>query len=137
MKEWLDENIIEETPEAGTSEAHYLPHRPVSKESSTTKIRPVFDASAREKQRPSLNQCLEKGLNLIEEIPNILLRFRTNKIGVISDIKKAFLQISVHEDDRKDKKISTKPANETTASKTATTKTILSEQSTKNSIATC
>lgn len=100
LKEWLDENVIEEVLDANTSEAHYLPHRPVIKESSTTKIRPVFDASAKEKQRPSLNQCLEKGLNLIEEIPNILLRFRTNKIGVISDIKKAFLQISVHEADR-------------------------------------
>lgn len=100
FREWLAENIIEEAPETTTSEAHYLPHRPVIKESSTTKIRPVFDASAKEKYRPSLNQCLEKGLNLIEEIPNIFLRFRTSKIGVVADIRKAFLQISVHETDR-------------------------------------
>jgi len=40
-------------------EEHYLPHRPVVKESGTTKVRPVFDASARERGQPSLNQCLE------------------------------------------------------------------------------
>ncbi|XP_030747078.1 uncharacterized protein LOC115875693 [Sitophilus oryzae] len=99
FEEWLAENIIE-VPQTNTGEAHYLPHRPVIKESSTTKIRPVFDASAKEKYKPSLNQCLEKGLNLIEEILNIFLRFRTNKIGVVSDIRKTFFQISVHETDR-------------------------------------
>lgn len=101
FNEWLEEGIIEEVFDTNPNiEAHYLPHRPVVKESSTTKIRPVFDASAKERSKPSLNQCLEKGLNLIEEIPNILLRFRANKIGVISDIKKAFLQISLNDADR-------------------------------------
>ncbi|KAJ8977402.1 hypothetical protein NQ317_003183 [Molorchus minor] len=33
-------------------------------------------------------------------IPSILLRFREHKIGVISDIRKAFLQIGVHKSDR-------------------------------------
>ncbi|GFT39867.1 uncharacterized protein TNCV_4037421 [Trichonephila clavipes] len=32
-------------------------------------------------------------------IPSILNRFRLGKIGVISDIRKAFLQISFHEND--------------------------------------
>lgn len=101
LKEWLDEGIIEEVPEEQMdSTSHYLPHRPVLKESSTTKIRPVFDASAREKGQPSLNNCLEKGVNLIELIPSILQRFRVNRIGVVSDIRKAFLQISIQEADR-------------------------------------
>ncbi|XP_072389479.1 uncharacterized protein [Diabrotica undecimpunctata] len=102
FQEWLNDNIIEEVvEEQRNQEAHYLPHRPVIKPSSiTTKIRPVFDASAREKDSPSLNQCLEKGVNLIELIPAILLRFRQQKFGVTSDISKAFLQISVHPKDR-------------------------------------
>ncbi|GFU96681.1 integrase catalytic domain-containing protein [Trichonephila clavipes] len=79
---------------------HYLPHRPVIKENRTSKIRPVFDASARTKGSPSLNDCLEKGPNFIEVIPTILNRFRKYKIGVISDIEKAFLQIGVREQDR-------------------------------------
>ncbi|GFW57902.1 uncharacterized protein TNCV_1418491 [Trichonephila clavipes] len=72
----------------------------VIKENSTSKMRPVFDASARTKGSPSLNDCLEKGPNFIEVIPTILNRFRKYKIGVISDIEKAFLQIGVREQDR-------------------------------------
>lgn len=44
---------------------------------------------------PSLNECLEKGPNLLELIPAIFLRFREGIIGAISDIRKAFLQIMV------------------------------------------
>ncbi|GFU70771.1 DUF1758 domain-containing protein [Trichonephila clavipes] len=66
--------------------------RPVIKlDSQTTKIRPVFDASASEKGKPSLNECLLKGTNLIELIPDILDRFRMYPIGISADIEKAFL----------------------------------------------
>lgn len=102
LLQWLDEGIIEDVPvsEVGFP-GNYLPHRPVIKESSsTTPIRPVFDASARMKGHPSLNQCLQSGPNLIELIPDILLRFREKKIGVVADIKKAFLQISICKEDR-------------------------------------
>jgi len=81
-------------------EGHYLPHRPVVKENSTTKLRPVLDASAREQGRPSLNQCLEKGTNLIEIIPAILLRSRLYQVGVIANIKRGFLQVSLGKEDR-------------------------------------
>ncbi|UYV75046.1 hypothetical protein LAZ67_12002228 [Cordylochernes scorpioides] len=40
------------------------------------------------------------GPNLIEMIPNLMLRFRIGKFGVVADIKKAFLQIEVNERDR-------------------------------------
>jgi hypothetical protein len=63
-------------------------------------VRPVFDASAREPGSPTLNQCLEKGINLIEIILEILLRFRLHQIGVIADIKRAFLQVSLGIEDR-------------------------------------
>lgn len=75
--EWLREGIIEEVPiDEIHNASHYLPHRPVIKErSSTTKVRPVFDASAHVKNQPSLNACLERGPNLIELISSILARF--------------------------------------------------------------
>ncbi|GBM45477.1 hypothetical protein AVEN_210214-1 [Araneus ventricosus] len=80
---------------------NYLPHRPVIKESSsTTAIRPVFDESTTFQGHPSLNQCLHCGPNLIELIPDILVRFRVKKFGVTADIRKAFLQISVSKEDR-------------------------------------
>ena len=101
FKEWLAEGIIERVPtEEQNNWGHYLPHRHVVKEGSTTRIRPVFDASAKERHSPSLNECVEKGPNLIELITSNLLRFRKGKIGVISDIKKAFLQISIDVKDR-------------------------------------
>ncbi|XP_035205803.1 uncharacterized protein LOC118180858 [Stegodyphus dumicola] len=73
----------------------FLPHRPVIKDSTTTKIRPVFDASARESGKCSLNDLLYKGPNLLEIIPEILDRFRIHPIGLSSDIEKAFLMLSI------------------------------------------
>ncbi|GFW16376.1 integrase catalytic domain-containing protein [Trichonephila clavipes] len=59
------------------------------------KIRPVFDASTRDKNQPSLNDCLNRGPNLIELIPDIFDKFRLYTIGLSSDIEKAFLQLSI------------------------------------------
>ncbi|UYV72472.1 hypothetical protein LAZ67_9003283 [Cordylochernes scorpioides] len=69
-------------------------------ENPTTKVRPVFDASAKKKGKLSLNDCLERGPNMIETIPRILNKFRKSEIGVSSDIEKAFLQIGIREEDR-------------------------------------
>ncbi|XP_011698795.1 PREDICTED: uncharacterized protein LOC105456446 [Wasmannia auropunctata] len=101
FQEWLLEGVVERVPDSELNNlGHYLPHRPVVKTHGTTKIRPVFDASACRKGYPSLNQCLETGPNLIELVPSSLNKFREREIGIVSDIKKAFLQISVHENDR-------------------------------------
>jgi len=89
---WLEEGIIEKVPVHEVDrESYYLPHRPVVKREGTTRIRPVFDASAKKKDTPSLNQCLETGHNRIELVPALLHRFREKRIGVTADIAKAFL----------------------------------------------
>ncbi|UYV70147.1 hypothetical protein LAZ67_7001968, partial [Cordylochernes scorpioides] len=102
FQEWLAEGVIEKvSPEDLNRKCHYLPHHPVVKaDSNTTKIRPVFDASCKDKGNLSLNDCLASGPNVIEQIPAILLKFREKAIGLISDIRKAFLQIEVKEEDR-------------------------------------
>jgi hypothetical protein len=98
--DWEAEGIIEVHVD-DKDEGHYLPHRPVFKpESLTTPERPFFDASCRTGKNPSLNQCLEKGPNMLELIPSILLRFRSRMIGVVADIRKAFQMVGVSEDDR-------------------------------------
>ncbi|GFX87384.1 integrase catalytic domain-containing protein [Trichonephila clavipes] len=97
-KEGIIEKIVQDEPKNG-GKFHYLLHRPVFKKNSTSKTRLVFDGSAHHGKSCSLNDCVEKGPNLIEIIPAILKRFRLGKIGVISDIRKAFLQISLHEND--------------------------------------
>ncbi|XP_043466586.1 uncharacterized protein LOC122501306 [Leptopilina heterotoma] len=101
LNEWKEDGIIEEVQHPDPDcKGHFLPHRGVIKEGSTTPLRPVFDASAKGKNLASLNDCLEKGPNLIELISSIVLRFRVRKIGVVADIRKAFLQIAVNEKDR-------------------------------------
>ena len=47
-----------------------------------------------------LNECLHKGLNFDQKILDIFLRFRTYRIVVTADIEKAFLTVSVVEEDR-------------------------------------
>lgn len=98
---WLSGGIIEKVPANDiANKGYYLLHRHVVKEGSTTKIRPVFDASAKTKDSPSLNQCLETGPNLMELIPALLHRFREKRIGVSADITKGFLQLSITPSDR-------------------------------------
>lgn len=98
FQEWLSQGIIEKVEESCSANGHYLPHRPVIKHSNvTTKIRPVFDESAKEKDHPSLNMWLEKGSNHREFIYYILLIFQECAFGVVSDIRKAILQINLHD----------------------------------------
>ncbi|XP_054713683.1 uncharacterized protein LOC129223142 [Uloborus diversus] len=91
FKEWENLNIIERVPDSELeNKCHYLPHRPVIKiDSKTTKVRPVFDASASQRGKPSLNECLFKGMNLIELIPDID-RLRLHPIGLSVSIEKAY-----------------------------------------------
>ena len=104
IKEQLDRGIVEEVSESGlgeVGEVHYLPHHPViRKDKQTTKVRVVFDASCKQGGGPSLNDCLHAGPPLIENIADILIRFRTHKMALIGDIEKAFHMISINEDDR-------------------------------------
>ena len=78
---------------------HYLPHHAVVREDKlTTKLRIVYDASARS-NGPSLNDCLYAGPTFGQNILDILLRFRLFQIAVTADIEKAFLMVSVAEVD--------------------------------------
>ncbi|UYV63687.1 hypothetical protein LAZ67_2005306 [Cordylochernes scorpioides] len=102
FQEWVTEGVIEEvSPEDLNRKCHYLHHYPVVKDNGNTiKIRPVFDASCKDKGNLSLNDCLASGPNVFEQIPAILLKFREKAIGVIAKIRKAFLQFEVKEEDR-------------------------------------
>ena len=96
------DGIIERVITPGSpGKTHYLPHHPViKKDRETTKIRPVFDGSAKMRDKPSLNECLYSGPCLLNLIFLILLRFRMFQIGLISDIKQAFLNVGIAEEYR-------------------------------------
>ncbi len=87
--------IVEESPEE-IDEICYLPHHAVIKESSkTTKVRVVFDGSAKSSNGASLNSKLLVGPTIQPTLWSILLRFRHHKIGITADIEKMYRQILV------------------------------------------
>ena len=80
---------------------HYISHFQVFKESSTTAMRIVYDASAKISSKTlNLNDCLHTGPNLIQRLQNMLLTFRSHKIAFTTDIEKPFLQIELNAQDR-------------------------------------
>ncbi|XP_070546929.1 uncharacterized protein [Ptychodera flava] len=94
-------DFIEEVDDDDKANGHYLPHRSVKKDSTTTPIRVVYDCSCRQSDSPSLNDCLQTGPPLLNDLSSILLRFRVHDIALSSDIEKAFLNVRLDENDRK------------------------------------
>ena len=102
IEEQLRRGFIEKVPDSELSiPCHYIPHHGVHKDSVTTPLRIVYDCSSREaKHLASLNDCLEIGPPFLQQLPAILLRFRTHKFGISADIEKAFLHVQLHHSDR-------------------------------------
>ncbi|XP_076038421.1 uncharacterized protein LOC143023695 [Oratosquilla oratoria] len=103
LEEYLRLGFIETVPPGPEvdGKVHYLPHHPVYKNSSTTPVRIVFNASSRAyKNALSLNDALYTGPNLAQKIQSMILLFREGTYGVLVDISKAFLRIGVDEADR-------------------------------------
>ncbi|XP_065654634.1 uncharacterized protein LOC136081261 [Hydra vulgaris] len=102
IQEQLKDGIIEYAPNKPTGKRmFYMPHRAVIKEDSeTTKLRIVFDASAKEYGSPSFNDCLHIGPPLQPLLLNVILQNRFHPACLTGDIKQAFLQIRVDNKDR-------------------------------------
>lgn len=85
---------------------YYMPHHPVIKATSTTtKVRVVFDASAKTSKGISLNEILLTGPTVQENLFSILLRFRIYIYAMTSDIAQMYRQILVHPDHHKFQRI--------------------------------
>ncbi|XP_075163323.1 uncharacterized protein LOC142235958 [Haematobia irritans] len=86
---------IENTPH------YYLPHHSILKpESSTTKLRVVFDGSFKDDNGKSLNNTLNIGPPIQRDLFGVSLRFRKYSFVFTADITKMFRQIWVCPDDR-------------------------------------
>ena len=84
-----------------SSTSYYMPVHSVLKEtSSTTKVRAVFDASARTTSHYSLNDILAVGPTLHPTIDKILLRFRLYPVALSSDIAKMYREVLLHPEDQ-------------------------------------
>jgi len=102
LSEYIHLGHAEEVPNQQLPSNHYyLPVHGVFKQSSTTtKVRPVFDASAPSSTGASLNDTLEQGPNLYPLLSDVLLKFRIHKIGFSADISKMFREIKLHEEEK-------------------------------------
>ena len=102
IEDQLERGIISKVNDVPpiTGKTFYMPHRAVIREeSATTKVRIVFDASARDKG-VSLNDCLCKGESKFTDLFTVLVRARCHQHILIADIEKAFLTVGVNETDR-------------------------------------
>ncbi|XP_028169944.1 uncharacterized protein LOC114359669 [Ostrinia furnacalis] len=79
----------------------YLPHHGVLKiESTTTKLRTVFNASSKTSTGRSLNDLMERGPNLQKDLQHLILVWRQHKYVITADIEKMFRQINIREPDQ-------------------------------------
>ncbi|XP_077259746.1 uncharacterized protein LOC143896075 [Temnothorax americanus] len=98
MQDYLNNGYMKliERPFPVDGPVFYLPHHGVVKsDSTTTKLRVVFDASAKDLNGVSLNDVLRSGPKLQTDIVVILLRFRVGRVALTADVKQMFLRILV------------------------------------------
>ncbi|XP_065891682.1 uncharacterized protein [Dysidea avara] len=104
IQEQVDRGVIEKVSgEVVQGEVkHCIPHHAViTPTKNTTKVRVVYDASAKTKQNnKSLNECLYRGPVILPDLCGLLIRFRLNAIAVVADVEKAFLSVGLQQQDR-------------------------------------
>lgn len=92
--------------DSSTDGAYYLPHHCVVKlDSSTTKLRVVFDASAKSTTDVSLNDVMMIGPTVQDSLFDIVLRFRMYKYAFTADVSKLYRQVLVSPEHRKFQRI--------------------------------
>ena len=67
----MEKGIVEDAPvmEPNSTRLHYLPHHAIVRsDKDTTKLRIVYDASAKVEGKPSLNDCLLIGPKFNQKI---------------------------------------------------------------------
>ena len=101
IQEQLIEGIVARAPNSVVGR-EFIPHKGVVRETAeSTKLRIVYDASARAWDgAPPLNECLNNGPPLPNQLWSVLIRGRFNPIAITGDIKKAFLHVIIRPEER-------------------------------------
>ena len=105
ITEYFKSGHAEEVPaqdlSKSSSEVFYLPMHIVYKESSsTTKVRVIFDASAKSSTGVSLNDLLLVGLTVHSTLVDVLLQFRLYRIALIADVSRMYRALRLFEPDK-------------------------------------
>lgn len=94
-------HMEETTPPDPTTPHYYIPHFAVwNLDSSTTKLRVVFNASCATTTGVSLNDILMVGPILQSDLFTHLLKIRTQRYMIAGDITKMYRQIGIDDDDK-------------------------------------
>ncbi len=111
FEEYIKAGIIEKVAvpddERYKEDALYWAMFPVvNKKSETTPVRPVMDGAAKclgpPGKKKSINDvCFSKGPNLINDLTQVLTRFRRYNVGIMGDVSKMFLKVQVPKEFRK------------------------------------
>ncbi|XP_062541484.1 uncharacterized protein LOC134209520 [Armigeres subalbatus] len=100
MEEVLGNDVNDTLPE------YFIPHHCVIKpDSTTTKLRVVFDASCPTSSGISLNNALMVGPTVQDDIISIVLRFRFHAIAIVADAEKMYRMVQQQPADRRLHKI--------------------------------
>ena len=97
IQEQLQKGIIEKVASLEETDKYIMyPFGITHRQAEMTKLRVVYDASAREGVKGmSLNDCLHVRPSLNPLLFNILVRFREKRTTLVADIEKAFLNIDI------------------------------------------
>ena len=91
---------------------YYLCHHCVFKESrTTTKLRVVFDGSAKTRTGVSLIDRLMVGPKIQKDLFRILVRFRLHQVALSADIAKMYRQVELDQEDKDYHQLSWKDPN--------------------------
>ncbi|XP_037930661.1 uncharacterized protein LOC119665511 [Teleopsis dalmanni] len=102
MNEYADLGHMERVDINQVNPHYVIPHHGVLRpDSSTTKLRVVFDASCKTSSGLSLNDTMFTGPTIQEELFAILLRFRCPRFVFCSDIQKMYRQIIIQPEDQR------------------------------------
>jgi hypothetical protein len=105
MEEYFEMGHAEPVPavelERLQKDVLYLPMHAVRKESSTTtKVRAVFDTSAKSSSGVSLNDTLLVGPTVHSPLIDVLLRFRFHRVALTTDVSRMYRAVELTSSDR-------------------------------------
>ena len=98
IEDYVDKNYVRKVP-LTNEEQWFLPHFPVIKDRTTTKVRIVYDAAAKDEGK-CLNDAILSGPKLQQDLVDVLIRFRSAPVAISADISQMFLQVQLKEEDR-------------------------------------
>lgn len=101
IHEYIDLGHMHRTSRDSNRTPVYLPHHCVLRaDSTTTKLRVVFNASSPTSSGHSLNDLMYSGPNLQQDLLTLILKWRQYEVAFTADIEKMFRQILVHKEDQ-------------------------------------